>query len=220
MVIAGKLGQAIYVAINVSITRAHICCSSCVAECKQKMSLFRLVWEKFISITRTNQTQSSSWSPQGGSVIKCFCWSYLKTLLQHIPPFAPFSLRIISSIKSSSPLFCVLCVLYCISSIAHVFVVCKERTWKWENVKRRKCLAQQKAKHMTPKRSEKKTQNPSWKKKIKLKCTRRYWIQFNSIRFVSVVLLQLPRRVPFVRLGTTDKVYLTERKSANNCEIY
>lgn len=45
-------------------------------------------------------------------------------------------------------------------------------------------------------------------------------IEFNSIRFVSVVLLQLPRRVPFVRLGTTDKVYLTEIKSANNCEIY
>lgn len=144
------------------------------------MSLFRLVGKKFISITRTNQTQSSSWSPQGGSVIKCFCWSYLKTLLQHIPSFAPFSLRIISSIKTSSPLFC-LCVLYCISSIAHVFVVCKERTWKWENVKRRKCLAQQKAKHMTPKRSEKRTQNPSWKKKLNWNAQED--IEFSSIRF-------------------------------------
>lgn len=125
------------------------------------MSLFRLVGEKFISITRTNQTQSSSWSPQGGECNKMLLLELLEGALTAHPPFAPFSLRIISSIKTSSPLFCVLCVLYCISSIAHELVVCKERTWKWENVKRRKCLAQQKAKHMTPKRSEKRTQNPS-----------------------------------------------------------
>lgn len=151
-----------------------------------------------------------------GKCNKMLLLELLEDALAVHPPFAPFSLRIISSIKTSSPLFC-LCVLYCISSIAHVFVVCKERTWKWENVKRRKCLAQQKAKHMTPKQAKREPKTPPEKKKL-------YWnaqddIEFNSIRFVSVVLLQLPRRVPFVRLGTKDKVYLTEIKSVNNCEI-
>lgn len=58
----------------------------------------------------------------------------------------------------------------------------QRKNLEMENVKRRKCLAQQKAKHMTPKRNEKRTQNPLKKKKTP-NWNAQEDIEFDSIRF-------------------------------------
>lgn len=61
----------------------------------------------------------------------------------------------------------------------------QRKNLEMENVKkRRKCLAQQKAKHMTPKRNEKRTQNPL-KKKKKTQIEMHMKI-LNSIQFDSI----------------------------------
>lgn len=131
----------------------------------------------------------------GGSVIKCFCWSYLKTLLQHIPHSLRFPFESFRQLRRLPPssAFCVFCIVFL---LLHTFSLCAKKElgngkmWREENVwrsRKRNTWPQNEAKR------ESKTP-PEKKKKTKLKCTRRYWIQFNSIRFVSVVLLQLPRR--------------------------
>lgn len=103
------------------------------------------------------------------------------TLTAHPSHLPPFSIRIISSIKTSSPILSVYFVLYFYCKR----IRCMQRkNLEMGNVKRRrKCLAQQKAKHMTPKRNEKRTQNPPKKKKTQIEMHMKI---LNSIQFDSI----------------------------------
>lgn len=145
-----------------------------------------------------------------GCNVNSICWGATwRRSYSTSPSGFPPSCSLESFRQLSRPRFG-LCILYCIS-IAHVFV-CKERTWKrWKCIEKY-CLAQQKAKHMTPKAAKKNPKPPKVKRnKIYENWNAQEDIEFDSIRKCCLTW----RRVLFISLNCLrDKVYLTDSKSA------
>lgn len=199
-----KVGQAWSAkTINLSITLggASSACSTPVAFhstffpgliVNNMCEFFHLVrGEKFISITRTNQTQSSSWSSSSSSSRGVMWIPFVGEILEdaltaHLPRVPPVLLPwIISSIKSS-PFWSVYFVLY-----FYCTRICMQRK-NVETLKMYREILSGAAESEThdPKSSKRRTQNPPKKKEKEKKYTKIEMHKkiLNSIRYVSVVL--------------------------------